>query len=283
MGVERFSHDRVMRSGVSISVAVVFLTLLCAKEAGAQQLRAEIEEESSPQLKFVVESDGSSTSGRAEPGATLRLASREPRECGVCDSGRLFDLDPWPWEAVFDPVCAFDEALFDETGSRLTDASRHAILGAAATVVPSIGGRFGKDPQNARLQLSWPWSLPIGPPMSVTRSYGTCRERTYSLKPIRLMLEPGIAWTTPLTLFVRPGMRFVFHPADWRLGIGAGVGSTLEARGPWGFRASLSPELLLHWGRCCKPGFVTLSLRYDRFFAGEEHDAVTTSIGFSFY
>ncbi len=283
MGVERFSHDRAMRSKSSILVAVAVLALLGAREAGAQQLRAEVEDESSPQLEFVVEGDGESASGRDEPGATLRLSSREPRECGVCDSDRLFDLDPWPWEAVFDPACAFDEALFNDTGSRLTDASRFAILGAAATVLPSIGGRFGREPQNARMQLSWPWSLPVGPPMSVTRTLGTCRERTFSFKPIRLLLEPGLAWTSPLTLFVRPGMRFVFHPADWRLGIGAGVGSTLEARGPWGFRASLSPELLLHWGRCCAPGFVTLSLRYDRFFAGEEHDAVTTSIGFSFY
>ena len=50
---------------------------------------------------------------------------------------------------------------------------------------------------------------------------------------------------------------------------------------PW--RASVSPEVLVHHGACCSSGYVTVALRYDRFFAGRDRDLVTVSLGLTFY
>jgi hypothetical protein len=190
-------------------------------------------------------------------------------------------LEPFPWEALADPMCAMEESLLADTP--MTTSWRNFGYGLLATLAPDLGLRMGSGPPLVRFQLSWPWTLPFGPPMSITRSSDECDQRLYELKPLRLLFEPGIVFTSTTTLYARPGLRFVFHPAGWSAGVGAGIATTIEALGPWGVRASVSPEMLVHWGRCCEPGFLSLSLRYDRFFAGEELNAVTTSVGFSFF
>ena len=58
---------------------------------------------------------------------------------------------------------------------------------------------------------------------------------------------------------IRGGYRYIWHRAGARVGFGAGIGSTGELRGPDTPRASLSPELLVHYGRCCLSGYLLLS------------------------
>jgi hypothetical protein len=281
--------------GVAVALAVLAGT---AGPALAGQLQIEVEGDDSggislSPVQLVVEVEPtppappSSVAGescqlprKARAGASAKARRRAPR-CDSCSSQVGFD--PWPWEALFDPVCAIDETLLAEPGSGMADSVANLALGGLATLLPSVGLRFGSAPNITRLQLSWPWSLPLGPAMSTSSKAGPCRDRTFELKPIRLLLEPGLAFTSPTTLFARPGLRFVLHPPGWKTGFGGGVGSTIEFAGTSGLRGSVSPELLLHWGKCCEPGFATFTLRFDRYFAGEDVNAVSAGAGFSFY
>jgi hypothetical protein len=64
-------------------------------------------------------------------------------------------------------------------------------------------------------------------------------------------------------VFARPGLRAIWHRAARPVGIGAGLGSTLVWFDSHG-AASISPELLVHFGHCCHPGYFTLSVRAGR-------------------
>ncbi|MDR0967088.1 MAG: hypothetical protein LBM75_11445 [Myxococcales bacterium] len=215
------------------------------------------------------------------PEVRENLAPMEAGLCGTCPTKSA--IQPWPWEAVFNPICAVDEMILTEPERGLSTPVQNLLYGGIATLVPSMGVRAGQRSSRARFALSWPWSLPIGPIMASSREDGPCQARVFDLRPLRLLLEPGLAFTAPVTFSIRPGAQAIFQRASWNFGIGAGLGSTLETTGPYGVRASVSPELLLNWGRCCGPGFLRLSLRYDLFFTGKEHHALTTHVGFSFY
>jgi hypothetical protein len=151
----------------------------------------------------------------------------------------------------------------------------------AATLIPHAGAQLrGNAPAAV---ISWPWSLPIGPAWSCTRKPGTLTVRAH--RPHRALIEPGIATGKNGTgFFVRPGYRFLHHPSDWVVGVGGGIGSTVEIAGnreP--FRPSLSPEAVVHFGRCCDPSYFTLAVRYDRFFGGTIEDILTGSLGYTFF
>ena len=215
------------------------------------------------------------------PEARENLAPKEVGLCGTCPAKSA--IQPWPWEAVFNPICAVDEMILTEPEGGLSTPIQHLVYGGIATLVPALGLRLGQGASRSRLSLSWPWSLPLGPVMASTREEGPCQERVFEMRPLRLLLEPSLAFTSPVTFAVRPGVQAMFQRASWNVGIGAGLGSTVETTGPYGLRASISPELLLNWGRCCGPGFLRLALRYDLFFGGRERHAFSTHVGFSFY
>ena len=215
------------------------------------------------------------------PEARENLATQEVGLCGTCPAKSA--IQPWPWEAVFNPICAVDEMILTEPEGGLSTPIQHLVYGGIATLVPALGLRLGQGASRSRLSLSWPWSLPLGPVMASTREEGPCQERVFEMRPLRLLLEPSLAFTSPVTFAVRPGVQAMFQRANWNVGLGAGLGSTVETTGPHGLRASLSPEILLNWGRCCGPGFLRLALRYDLFFSGRERHAFSTHVGFSFY
>jgi hypothetical protein len=104
------------------------------------------------------------------------------------------------------------------------------------------------------------------------------------LRSHRVMIEPGIAFPSRTTGFARLGYRGVWHPANTTLGFGAGLGSTIELFAPGAApRPSAGGEVLLHVGACCKPGYVLVVGRYDRFFAGDARDVVTLALGLGIF
>jgi hypothetical protein len=150
-----------------------------------------------------------------------------------------------------------------------------------ATVIPHVGAQLRAETPAA--VVSWPWSFPVGPPSTCTRKPGSFTVQTH--RPHRAMLEPGIVSSTRgVGVFVRHGYRYIHHPSDWVVGVGGGLGSTIEVAGnreP--FRMSLSPEALLHFGHCCAPSYFTLTLRYDRYFTGGVLDIISGSLGYTFF
>ncbi|RYE94378.1 MAG: hypothetical protein EOO75_02145 [Myxococcales bacterium] len=150
--------------------------------------------------------------------------------------------------------------------------------GMVAILVPHIGARLGTGV--TEVVVSWPWSVPLGPDEN-------CRVRDRyryeGLSRHRALFEPGLLLGPHVGGFVRPGYRYIVRAGGSDVGLGAGLGSTLErlTGSPW--RASVSPEVLVHYGECCSPGYTTLALRYDRFLAGRERDAVTLSLGFTYF
>jgi hypothetical protein len=104
------------------------------------------------------------------------------------------------------------------------------------------------------------------------------------------MLEPGIVASNRGSGFhVRHGYRFIYHASDWVVGVGGGIGSTIEVVGnreP--FRYSVGPEFVLHFGNfhfgnCCAPSYFTLAFRYDRFFKGTNLNILGASLGYTFF
>ncbi|HEX7663631.1 MAG TPA: hypothetical protein VF407_03930, partial [Polyangiaceae bacterium] len=147
-----------------------------------------------------------------------------------------------------------------------------------ATFVPHLDALLrGANPA---IGFSWPWQFPIGPAAFCTRQKGTYDLRKY--KPFRLLIEPGIYAEKAVGFWVRPGARFLWHPTSWYFGAGLGAGSTIEIAGAEPVRASLSPEAIVTFGRCCNPGYFTLAARHDFFFAGKTQTTVV-SFGYTYF
>ena len=149
-----------------------------------------------------------------------------------------------------------------------------------ATLVPNVGVLTrGSLPE---FLVSWPWSVTFGPALSCSRTRG--KFDVDAFRPHRAMLEPSFAIAQNTTTFaVRPGYRFLVHPASWFLGVGGGLGSTLELAGSEPVRPSISPEAVVQLGSCCAPGYVTIALRGDFFFAGERRVAASLSFGVTYF
>lgn len=151
-----------------------------------------------------------------------------------------------------------------------------------ATLVPHLGAQFRGDAPAA--YVSWPWTiLAFGPPYSCTRKKETFV--VHGHRAHRLLLEPAIVSSNRGVGFtVRPGYRFIWHPTSWVVGPGIGLGSTVEIKGnreP--FRASVGPELLAHFGTCCRPSYFTFALRYDHFFTGTNRSIIGANLGYTFF
>jgi hypothetical protein len=186
---------------------------------------------------------------------------------------------------------AMGEALSDYASARpITEMDVYAGMGdgyyamAIATlsaITPYVGGRVERGSGAPALVLSWSATLPFGP---VT----ACRVARFShsldqFRSLRVVLEPGIIIGRELSVFARPALRAIWHRSSWRVGIGAGLGSTLLwVEGRRG-AASISPELLGHIGRCCHPGFFTVSLRGDVYFPRREPDSLSALVGLTFW
>jgi hypothetical protein len=150
-----------------------------------------------------------------------------------------------------------------------------------SSLIPHFGAQLRSD--SPALVVSWPWSLPIGPAYTCSRKQGTFTVRSY--RGHRIMLEPGIiASQRGAGVFTRPGYRFLYHPSDWVVGAGGGLGSTIEIAGnreP--LRPSLSPEAVLQFGHCCDSSYFTFAIRFDRFFGGDNLNILWGSLGYTFF
>jgi hypothetical protein len=177
---------------------------------------------------------------------------------------------------------ALDNGLPDEGDSSSPTAQfwgKPALL--AATIVPHLN--VAMRDSTPEPGVSFPWSIPLGPSMSCTRARGTFTVGQHY--PLRVLVEPGLLLgDRSVSVFVRPGVRFTYHPSDWLVGVGAGFGSLFEfvAKNEDGPRASLSPEATIQLGTCCQPGYVTLAFRREFFLAGRSQLWFAT-VGFTYF
>jgi hypothetical protein len=171
--------------------------------------------------------------------------------------------------------CSTEAAFWMSYAQAMTDAGTLLV----AALVPHVGVRMQDDPWSLRPAFAFPWSLAFGPAMaSSARVCGTDDHR-----PHRAVLEPGVVVASPVLFYVRPGYRLLWHAAEWRTGFGAGLGSTVQIVGVPTARASVSPELLLQVGRCCRPGYVLVSLRYDHYWQGTGRNELMASAGITLW
>ena len=175
---------------------------------------------------------------------------------------------------------AREERGADAPWAELGHGFGSALGGSATTVLPNLGVLTrGTLPE---FLVSWPWSVPLGPALSCTRTRGKFDVNAF--RPHRAMLEPSFAIAQNTTTFaVRPGYRFLVHPATWFVGVGGGLGTTIELVGSEPVRPSISPEAVAQLGSCCSPGYFTIALRGDFFLAGERRVAASISFGVTYF
>jgi hypothetical protein len=101
----------------------------------------------------------------------------------------------------------------------------------------------------------------------------------------RALLEPiVIAGQKGTGFLTRLGYRFLYHPSDWVVGAGGGLGTTVDlaVKGEPA-RLSLSPEGVLQFGHCCDASYFVLAVRYDRYFAGSSANTIGGTLGYTFF
>lgn len=150
-----------------------------------------------------------------------------------------------------------------------------------ATIIPHVGAQYRAE--NPAVVVAWPWSLPFGPAYTCSRRQGSFNVSAF--RSHRALLEPGVVSSQRGTgVYVRPGYRFIYHPSEWVVGAGGGLGSTVDIAGnreP--FRFSISPEAVLQFGHCCDAGYFILSLRYDHYFKGTATEIFGGTLGFTYF
>jgi len=206
-------------------------------------------------------------------GAEARAEAAEP--AGADSPGACAGLDEAArWRFNHQPTTEAD--VYRSMGEGIGDE----IIGRFIAFVPSLGLELERSSPSPGLAIFWTATLPFGPVTACRFSRGG---NLYVLRPLRLVIEPGILVRKPFCAFLRPGLRAIWHRSAWPLGLGAGIGSTLFVSDADRGSASISPELLVHYGRCCAPLYFLLSIRADRFFPRRQPDAVTASLGFAYF
>ncbi|MGH7285312.1 MAG: hypothetical protein ACRELY_27635 [Polyangiaceae bacterium] len=200
-------------------------------------------------------------------------------ECEAFELKNAHDMQIWEKTQPATPYKYPERKTFlDAPWTPITKLDGDSGMLLIATLAPHLNAMI-RDATPA-VGFSWPWELPVGPAFWCTRKKGTYD--LFKYRPVRIVLEPGIYAEQPVTFFVRPGARFMWHPTSWYFGAGLGAGSTLEIAGKEPFRASLSPEAIVTFGRCCNPGYFTIAVRHDFFFAGKTQ-TTTASLGFNYF
>ena len=150
-----------------------------------------------------------------------------------------------------------------------------------ASIVPHVGAQLRADAP--AVLIAWPWSIPLGPAYTCSRHLGSFTVRDYRFH--RALVEPGVAaGKTGAAVFTRLGYRFLYHPSDWVVGAGGGLGTTIDiAQKGEPQRISLSPELVMQFGHCCDASYFTFAVRYDRYFAGTTRNGIGGTLGYTFF
>jgi hypothetical protein len=209
-------------------------------------------------------------------------AADGPTACKALRERNERELAAWQKQQPATPyVYPREKLILDAPWVKLLDSLGTSGGVLLASIIPHVGAQLRAE--TPAFVVSWPWSFPLGPPSTCTRKQGSFNVNLH--RPHRAMLEPGIvASNRGVGIFVRPGYRYIHHPSDWVVGVGGGLGSTIEVAGnreP--FRIGIGPEALLHFGHCCESSYFTLAVRYDRFFTGTVLNLVTGSLGYTFF
>lgn len=156
-------------------------------------------------------------------------------------------------------------------------------MGVLSAAVPHPGVRVERGGDAAGV-LSWQltYGLPVPPVRAAVLRLGCGNEIRDEFRSHRVVLEPGIVWSRHPELYVRPGYRFLWHVGASAFGVGAGIGSTVALTGDDSTRASVAPELLLEYGRCCAPGYGLLTVRWDRYLSGATRDTLLVAFGLAY-
>jgi hypothetical protein len=150
-----------------------------------------------------------------------------------------------------------------------------------ASIFPHVGAQLRAEAPV--IVIAWPWSIPFGPAYTCSRHLGSFTVRDYRFH--RALVEPSvIAGQRGAGFLTRFGYRFLYHPSDWVVGAGGGLGSTLDlAVRDEPARASLSPEAVLQFGHCCDASYFIFAVRYDRYFAGSSLNIIGGTLGYTFF
>ena len=152
-----------------------------------------------------------------------------PKACHAFEEKNEEELARWEKEqpAVPYEYPREDNVLGAPWGSFLGSVGSSAGL-LLATVIPHVGAQLRGDLPAA--VVSWPWQVPFGPAFTCSRKQGSFKVDEF--RSHRAILEPGFSSSNRgVGVFVRPGYRFVYHPSDWVVGAGGGIGSTFELTG----------------------------------------------------
>ena len=174
-----------------------------------------------------------------------------------------------------------DETILGAPWGPLTDGIGSTSDLLLASIVPHVGSQLRASAP--AILISWPWSIPFGPAYTCSRHLGSFTVRDYKFH--RAMVEPGVAaGKTGAAVFARLGYRFLYHPSDWVVGVGGGLGSTIDlAQKGEPQRISLSPEAVMQFGHCCDASYFTFAVRYDRYFAGTTLNGIGATLGYTFF
>lgn len=205
-----------------------------------------------------------------------------PTACRALDERNARELEAWEAQQPKVPYKRPNEpTLLGAPWGRFVEGAGAAGGLWVATLVPHVGGQLRASGPTTLLSL--PWSFPFGPAYACSRKRGTFDVE--KLRGHRVLFEPGlVAGEVGVGVMVRPGYRFVYHPTDWVIGVGGGVGFPMEfIQKEEPFRLGLGPEAVAHFGHCCGPGYFTLTARYERYFAGKSLDVGTVSLGYVWF
>lgn len=205
-----------------------------------------------------------------------------PAACKEFDKRNERELKEWEKQQPPTPYAypRDGEVLTAPWGPFFRSIGKHPDL-LIATLTPHLGAQYRAE--NPALVLAFPWQFPIGPAGTCSRKQGTFIVQKY--KNHRALLEPGITTGKQGTgVYVRPGYRFMYHPSEWVVGLGGGLGHTFDVAGAKEkFRYSVSPEAVLQFGHCCDAGYFVLAVRYDHYFSGIATDIFGGTLGFTFF
>lgn len=167
--------------------------------------------------------------------------------------------------------------VYRSMGDGFYDMSVFTLAG----LFPNVAVELERGADLPAFALSWSGSLPFGP---VTACRTTRYSHTlYVFRPFRAVLETGIVIRSPVWEYLRPGLRGIWQRSSWPIGVGAGIGSTLGAMPNQHGAASISPELLVHYGRCCAPGYWLLTLRADVFYPRRYPATASANLGLAYW
>lgn len=174
-----------------------------------------------------------------------------------------------------------DDNVLGAPWGALTSALGSSTDLILASILPHVGSQLRASAP--AVLIAWPWSIPFGPAYTCSRHVGSFTVRDYKFH--RALVEPGIASGKQGTaVFARLGYRFLYHPSDWVVGVGGGLGTTIDiAQKGEPQRLSLSPEAVMQFGHCCDASYFTFAVRYDRYFAGTTLNGIGGTLGYTFF